>query len=793
MPRASRKATHPAGSPEHNLPFPPTPLIGREAEIRAACEILGREGVRLLTLTGPPGVGKTRLALQVAADLSPHFPGGVRFVPLAPVRDPGLVLSAVASAAGIAEAAGQPLLDTLKGALLGRRVLLLLDNFEQVTEAAPLIGELITSCPLLKVLVTSREVLRVYGEHEFAVPPLAMTRESTGVTPQDLQRSEAATLFESRARATRPDFQITSENAADVAEICRRLDGLPLAIELAAARINVLTPRAIADRLGRRLQLLTGGPHDLPERQRTLQGAIGWSYSLLTSREQRLFRILAIFRGGCTLESAVALIGDGGEGEALDLIASLINKSLLRREESSGGEARYGMMETIQEYGLGELERLEELEEIQRRHALHFLMLAESAAGEIRGPGQAVWVSRVGAEHDNLRAALEWAAGGADEERAAVGLRMANALAFFWRVRSHLTEGRERMVAALRAADGIGSPALEESAERASVLGEAGWLAFLQGDFEAARQMCTLSLKLHRERDNVSGIMLMLIRLGATQGHMGEFAAAQELLEEGLALAREMGDLYATSTALNILGEVARLRGNIAAARPYYEESLGVKREMGGKMGIAVALHNLARVAHHEGAEGEAAELFLEGIEIFIELGSQLDLAMCLAGVGGVAAASGRGERAVRLLGAASGLLGEVGAIVWLADREDFERDIEAARALVDEATFNRLWEEGRRMGVAEAVRYALGREEATAADTPTRSEEKPTTHLTLTPRERDVLRLVAEGMTNAQVANRLVLSPNTVSIHLYSIYSKLGVKSRTAATRLAIEQGLVT
>jgi predicted ATPase/DNA-binding CsgD family transcriptional regulator len=793
MPRAGRKATYPTVSPEHNLPFPPTPLIGREVEIQATCEILGREGVRLLTFTGPPGVGKTRLALQVAADLSPLFPGGVRFVPLAPVRDPGLVLSAIASGAGIAEAAGQPLLDTLKGALLGRKTLLLLDNFEQVTEAAPLIGELITSCPQLRVLVTSREALRIYGEHEFAVPPLAMPTESPGVTPQELQRSEAASLFESRARATRPDFSVTAENAADVAEICRRLDGLPLAIELAAARINVLSPRAIADRLGRRLQLLTGGPHDLPERQRTLHGAIGWSYSLLTPEEQRLFRHLSIFRGGCTLESAVAMSGDVSEGEVLDIIASLINKSLVRKEESVGGEARYGMLETIQEYGLGELERQGEREELRMCHARHFLALAETAAGEMRGRDQSTWVSRVGAEHDNLRAALEWAAEGSDEESANIGLRIANALAFFWRVRSHLTEGRERMVAALHAAARVGSSTLTGSAERASVLGEAGWLAFLQGDFAAAREMCPRSLDLHRERDDEAGVTLLLVRLGAIHGHMGQFDTAQDLLEEGLALARERGDRYTVSTALNILGEVARLRGDIGAARPYYEESLQAKREMGGKMGIAVALHNLARVAHHEGAEREAGELFLEGLEIFFELGSQLDTAMCLAGVGGVEAARGRGERAVRLLGAANGLLGEIGAIVWLADREDFERDIESARALVDEAIFNRLWEEGRRMGADVAVRYALGREEAAAAETSPRSKEKSTPHLTLTPRERDVLRLVASGMTNAQVADSLVLSPNTVSIHLYSIYSKLGVKSRTAATRLAMEQGLVT
>src|SRR5687768_7607391 len=389
MPRTTH--AHPV-SRHPNLPVPPTPLIGREREIAAVCDMLRREEVRLLTLSGPPGVGKTRLGLQVTADLSNSFEHGAYFVPLAPIRDPGLVISAIAQALKVAETGGQPFLDTLKGYLAERQVLLFLDNFEQVVESAPLVGELLSACPRLKVLVTSREVLRVYGEHEFSVLPLSLPNPNSDLM-KVLHRSESLSLFEARARAARPSFRITEENAPTVAEICRRLDGLPLAIELAAARINVLTPRAIADRLQHRLHLLTSGPHDLPERQQTLRSAIEWSYSLLTREEQRIFRLLSVFRAGSTLEAIEAVCGDlgddassGPKSDVLDEIASLINKSLLRQVEGEDEEPRYSMLETIQEYGLSLLASTGEAHDAMRTHALYFLYLAEEAEAEMRGP-----------------------------------------------------------------------------------------------------------------------------------------------------------------------------------------------------------------------------------------------------------------------------------------------------------------------------------------------------------------------------------------------------------------------
>jgi predicted ATPase/DNA-binding CsgD family transcriptional regulator len=770
--------------------------------------MLRRDDVRLLTLLGPPGVGKTRLGLQVAADLSFDFADGVYFVSLSPIRDPGLVVSAIAQSLHATENPGQPLLETLKRLLAEKQTLLFLDNFEQVMGASPIIGELLEACADLKLLITSREVVRLRGEHEFHVPPLGVPVEG-GSQDGEVHRSEAVSLFETRARAVKPGFRLTADNTPIVTEICRKLDGLPLAIELAAARINVLTPRAIADRLLHRLQLLTGGPHDLPERQQTLHSAIEWSYDLLPPEEQKLFRHLALFRAGCTLDAAADVVypsdaPGGPRPDVLDGVSSLVNKSLLRQEEGEDGESRFSMLETIREYGLALLDRAGEGEDARGRHARYYTALAEEAAVEMRGPLQGEWVARLGVEHDNLRAALDWCRT-TRGENVETALRLASSLALFWRVRSHLSEGRERMMAALEAA---GSLSAEEErkirALRAGLLGEAGWLAFLQGDFATARRLSGEGLALQRELGDKRGLATALTRLGATDGHLGDHESAHALLAEGLELSRELGDLYGISTSLNILGELARLRGDFAGARPYYEESLRVKREMGGKMGVAVALHNLARVAHHQGSEEEARELFAESLGLFHELGSKLDVAMCMAGLGGVAAAKGKAERAARLLGAAGALLGKVGAIVWLADRADYAQDIELARGLLDEQRFHAAWGTGQTMSDEEAVRYALGGEEEPARDgaavrvpvSPGGREpgsEEESTPPPLTPRELDVLRLVADGLTNAQVAERLVLSPNTVSIHLYSIYNKLGVKSRTAATRYAMAQGLAT
>jgi predicted ATPase/class 3 adenylate cyclase len=440
----------------HNLPAQPTPLIGREREAAEARERLRRPEVRLLTLAGPGGTGKTRLALQVAVDVLEDFADGVFFVPLAPISDPTLVASTVAQTLGVQETGSRPLLERLKEFLQDKAVLLVLDNFEQVIAAVPVVTALHAACPRLKSLVTSREVLRLQGEHEFPVPPLAVPDLRHLPASERLSQYAAAALFIQQASAVKPDFMVTNDNAPAVAEICVRLEGLPLAIELAAARSKLLSPQALLARLGSRLELLRGGARDLPARHQTLRGAIAWSYDLLSPDEQALFRRMAVFVGGCTLEAAEAVCRAAGppELDVLEGMTSLVDKSLLRQEEEANREPRFQMLETIREYGLECLTTSGELESARRAHATDYLALAEEAEPELTGPQQGVWLHRLETEHDNLRAALQWSQARQDAE---TGLRLGGALWRFWLVRGYLREGRERLGRLLALAGGPGS------------------------------------------------------------------------------------------------------------------------------------------------------------------------------------------------------------------------------------------------------------------------------------------------------------------------------------------------
>src|SRR5918992_2625428 len=423
----------------NNLPAQPTPLVGRERELKEVCGLLREEEVRLLTLTGPGGIGKTRLGLQIAAELLDEFEDGVFFVALATITDPALVASAIAEPLGVVEAGDQPLEEGLKDFLRSKELLLLLDNFEQVLGGAPLVGELLSECPRLNVLATSRSVLRVYGEQEFAVPPLELPDHKRLPSVERLTQYEAVRLFIERAKAARPDFSVTNENAPAVAEICVRLDGLPLAIELAAARIKLLTPSAMLERLGSRLKLLGGGARDLPERQRTLRGTIEWSHALLEEGEQVLFARLAVFAGGRTLEAIEAVCEGQGElaVDPLEGVSSLLDKSLLRQEEGPEGKPRFVMLETIHEYARERLQASGEAEEARRLHAQHFLALAEEVEPELSGADQLAYLERLEAEHDNMRAALTWSL----ENEPETVLRLARTLARFWEKRSHYLEG----------------------------------------------------------------------------------------------------------------------------------------------------------------------------------------------------------------------------------------------------------------------------------------------------------------------------------------------------------------
>jgi len=485
----------------NNLPIQPTPLLGREREVAEIADLLRREDVRLLTLTGTGGTGKTRLALQSAAELIDEFEDGVFFVALAPISDPELVASTLAEALSVSESAGRPLKEDLRNYLSNRELLLVLDNFEQVVDAAPLVGELLSGCPGLKALTTSRISLRIYGEHEYAVSPLEMPDPMHLPPIETLRQYEAIRFFTERARAANAHFSLTNENATVVAEICARLDGLPLAIELAAARIKLLSPQAMCSRLGNPLRFLTGGARDLPERQRTLRGAIAWSHALLDEGEQALFARLSVFSGGCVLDAVEAVCEAEGDlfVDVLEGLSSLLDKSLLRQEEMVEEEPRFVMLETIREYARERLEVSGEAEEIRRLHAEYFVALAEQGASEQQGPEEAAWLERLDLEHDNMRAALSWML---ESEEAGAGLRLSGALWRFWWMRGHYSEGRRWLEEAL-AKDG------RASAVRAKALEAVGWLADDQGDIDRAVAAAEegLSLSANKDREQRYGFL----------------------------------------------------------------------------------------------------------------------------------------------------------------------------------------------------------------------------------------------------------------------------------------------
>jgi predicted ATPase/DNA-binding CsgD family transcriptional regulator len=690
----------PAISPKHNLPAQVTSFIGRECEIAEVKRLLAT--TRLLTLTGPPGTGKTRLGLRVAAQVLDRFADGVFFVDLAPVSDPQLVPSTVAQALGVREAGGQPLLETLKNHLRGRRLLLLLDNFEQIIDVAPLVSELLSASPGLKALVTSREPLHVYGEQEYPVLPLALPDLDRVEPLGALSRYEAVELFSQRAQAVRPDFTITDEDAPAIAEICVRLDGLPLAIELAAARSKLLSPEMMRRRLESRLATLTGGARDLPARLRTLRGAIDWSYDLLDADEKTLFARLAVFQGGRTVQAVEAVCGHGLAIDVIDGLESLLHKSLLQLGEGLDGEPRFLFLETIHEYARERLEESGEAETLRKRHADYFVTLAERAEPELPGARQGYWSARLRVEHDNLRTALVWSLGGGDAE---LGLRLVGALRDFWYYGGHIAEGGRWAERALESAGNV-SPAL-----RAKALNAAGQLAFARGDHEHGKLVHREALALSREvGDRINhawALVLLGWHLSAYPDRYGEGIA---LCEEGLALFRELDHKPGIAWALNALGELARLDGDYERAKQVYEECLAISREMGDRQREALMLGCLGYVAQYQGDYGRAEALMMDSLALLRELhlryGIVATFSLALAGPVG---ARGDAERAARLLGAGEALLEALGVGLQPADKLEVDRYQAAVREQLDEATFEAAWAAGRAMSLEEAVAYALG------------------------------------------------------------------------------------
>jgi predicted ATPase/DNA-binding CsgD family transcriptional regulator len=890
--------------PLWNVPAAFTPLVGREQDVAAICALFAQPGICLVTLLGAGGIGKTRLSLEVARQLRGSFADGVCFVSLAAIRDAELLFPIIAQELALQDA-DRSWKEQMWEFLREKRLLLILDNFEQLLPAASLIEELLVACPLLHVLVTSRVVLHSAAERQYWLAPLAVPDLQQLPGSEEIAHYAAIELFAQRARALQPDFQITPANATVIAGICARLDGIPLAIELAAARIKLLPPQALLPRLTHSLQVLTKGLPTQPTRQQTLRSAIQWSYDLLNTREQRIFRLCSVFSGGFTLSAieglATHLDETGGElaEMTLDDVESLIDKSLLqapRQENGDEGEARLNMLETIREYGLECLQASGEMAAARRAHALVYVKFAEEQTTAQTGAALEQTFRRLEREHDNLRAAMTWLL----EENATaerrppeeLALRLGRALGVFWLARGYLHEGwafleqalpdspggdrrdqsapsptmnrgatnrettnREATAWAFRfAADIImrlGNVAraealLTESLQRfraledreniASCLRGLGWIAHQKRELEQARTFYEESLALYKELGHGQGIASTLLNIAFIEQTRGDFGQARALLEESLALhralqnktgiystlyqlaqvifgaeepppvnqirllleegldlAREAGDKRAAAAMQGMLGWLSFRQGNLPVAALQVEACLQFFREGGDRLIAGSYLELLAEIRTAQGDYTAAQALFRESLAISKELGEETDelTATCMEGMATMAVAQGYHAWAVRMWAAAA---------AWREAREFPEmpaihvlraREIAAVRAFLGDALFEPLWTEGRAMSPDQAL-SARWLPSPTQPPSST-SKKKPLAYPSgLSAREVEVLRLVAQGLSDAEVADRLIVSPRTVTTHLTSIYNKLGVNSRVAATRFAVENHLI-
>jgi predicted ATPase/DNA-binding CsgD family transcriptional regulator len=771
-------------------PQPLTSFIGRDRELAALTDLVwGKSSsARLVTLTGPPGTGKTRLALRLTAEPE-NQADGVWFVPLASIRDPTLIAHAVAQALGMRDASSERVVERVIAFLRLRSALLVLDNFEHVLAGAPLIGRLLEHCPQLKVVVTSRAPLRLYGEHEFLVPPLSAPDAATGLPVERLMQSDAVRLFVERAEAVRFDFQLTDATGPAVAEICRRLDGLPLAIELAAARSKTLSPQALVARLGDRLSLLTTGPQDRPTRQRTLRAALDWSYDLLSSAERTLLRRLAIFVGGCTLDAATAVCNANGdlEFDVLEGLTSLVDQSLLQLEAEPDGEPRFRMLESIREYAWERLVGSADLGLVRQRHAHAFLALAEAAEAQLQGLQQTVWRDRLQREMPNLRVALRWSLDTGQTEQA---LRAAAALWLFWFVRGLGSEGRRWLAQLLEhpSAAAVG-------AARARALFTAGMLAFYQRDYAAGSALHEAGLTLQRRLGDPSGIASALFGLGQVSFDGGDLARARALHEEALAIRRKLGDLSQIAFSVGNMGLVVYEQGDTLLARELIEESIAIRRQLGDGRATAGMLFTLARVSLDTGDIAQARALYRESVAIGRQVDDRWALGHVLAGLAGLAGAEGRWRLALRLQGAAT-MASEVSeSSLFPGWRERVDRQLEHARDVLGPVGAAAAWAQGRAEDVDALLIEVLdadsvGHQEE-VVDVPTAAQlgTHASSGMPLTRREREVAALIARGYTNREIAASLVITERTAATHVEHMLAKLQMTSRAQIAAWATER----
>jgi predicted ATPase/DNA-binding CsgD family transcriptional regulator/DNA-binding XRE family transcriptional regulator len=819
----------------HNLPGELSSFIGRECEVD---EVRGRflGNTRLVTLTGAGGIGKTRLALRVAAGLVPEYRDGVWLVQFAPLGDPGLVARAVALTLGLPEQPERPLPTALADHLQRKEILLVFDNCEHLVAAcAEMADLLLRACPSLHILATSREPLGIAGEATWQVPPLSLPDSHLPQLVEQIMQHGAVRLFAQRAVASEASFVVTQQNAPALLDVCRRLDGIPLAIELAAARVKVLSMEQIAVRLEDCFRLLVGSSRTAPPRHHTLKATIDWSYDLLTETEQRLFRSLAVFAGGWTLEAAEAVCADAHiEAEnVLGLLAHLVDKSLVTVEHSKTGNPRYKMLETLRQYAWQKLLAVDEANTLRSRHVLFYLRLAEHAEPHLQSAGRATWLARLDEEIDNFWTAMAWLI---DRGAAEQGLRLASALTWFWLLRGYFGEGHAwlvqllalphapsagrakalwlagrltRWLGDLEAARALYDEALEvarrvgDSGTTAWVLCSLGPLLTDQGDYVAARAQSEAGLALFLEIGDAWGTIHGLVMVGMFLLGQREYDTARVRLEAAVALARREGDPSNVAEANVYLGDIACAEGDYSSARARYEESLVLGRELGDRRIVARVYTSLGELAHAQGDYDVARELLRQGLVSYQQLGIRIRMAKSLESIAAVASAQAQPERALRLAAAAARLHEALGTRLLPRDQAGLAGWLQLSRQTLSKAAAATAWSEGQALSVEDAVAYALTDLDSPALDA-TRSaapradrEAGARTGAAypdgLSPREVQVLRLIAGGRSNREIANELVVSVRTVEHHVGSIYGKIAAGGRVDAATYALQHNLVS